>query len=120
TLVRELEATAIYVTHDQVEAMTLADRICIMRAGRVLQISTPREAYEKPATSFVASFLGSPKMNLLSAEVRDGEIHAGPFRIPARDNLPKTLELGIRPEDIRIVDGGMRAEIVILEPLGAE
>jgi ABC-type sugar transport system ATPase subunit len=108
TLVRNLGATAIYVTHDQVEAMTLADRICVMRSGRVEQIATPREAYEKPATSFVATFLGSPKMNLISSD-------ANPFRVATG---AKTI--GIRPEDIRIVEGGVKAEIVAIEPLGAE
>src|SRR5471032_3700411 len=64
-LVRRLGATALYVTHDHVEAMTLADRIAVMRGGRLLQLATPREVYEQPATSFVGAFLGSPRMNLL-------------------------------------------------------
>ncbi|AKV01952.1 Glycerol-3-phosphate ABC transporter, ATP-binding protein UgpC [Labilithrix luteola] len=83
-LVRQLGVTAIYVTHDQVEAMTLADRICVMREGRVLMIAPPRAIYERPATSFVATFLGAPKMNLLRAASRLTGLHAGhsSFRDP--------------------------------------
>jgi len=108
-LVRRLEATAIYVTHDQVEAMTLGDRICVMRAGKVLQIASPREIYEKPATSFVGTFLGSPKMNLVPASK-----NPFPFEAKGADAI------GIRPEDIRIEPSGVAATIVAIEPLGAE
>ncbi|MEA2753517.1 MAG: sn-glycerol 3-phosphate transport system ATP-binding protein, partial [Myxococcales bacterium] len=83
SLVRELGVTAIYVTHDQVEAMTLADRICVMQKGKVLQIGKPREIYERPATSFVATFLGTPRMNLVEGSVSGDVITCGPFRVPA-------------------------------------
>ena len=69
-LVRRLGVTALYVTHDHVEAMTLADRIAVMKAGRLVQVGTPREVYERPATSFVGAFLGSPRMNLIPREDR--------------------------------------------------
>src|SRR5690606_2478803 len=82
-LVRELGVTAIYVTHDQVEAMTLADRICIMKKGEIQQIAPPREIYERPATSFVGTFIGAPKMNLLEGTVSGDTIEAGPFRLAA-------------------------------------
>jgi multiple sugar transport system ATP-binding protein len=125
-LVRRLGATAMYVTHDHVEAMTLADRIAVMRAGRLLQFATPREIYERPATSFVGTFLGAPRMNLVDARVDDGKIVAGPLRVtPPRDvKLPPKLQLGIRPEDVRIVEASeanaVRATVVAVEPLGAE
>ncbi len=143
-LVRRLGATALYVTHDHVEAMTLADRIAVMRAGRVLQVGTPREVYERPASAFVGSFLGSPRMNLVLARVEGQAIVAGPFRWPwPTPGLPARLEVGIRPEHVRLGDvaDGMgpepirrgepadgaatgvaltAGEIVTVEPLGAE
>ena len=120
-LVRRLGATALYVTHDHVEAMTLADRIAVMRAGRILQLATPRETYERPATSFVGGFLGSPRMNLLPARV-DGEIlRAGPFRLPRPSaDLPPRLEVGVRPEHVELGVEGVPGEVVAVEPLGAE
>ena len=125
-LVRRLGATSMYVTHDHVEAMTLADRIAVMRAGKVLQFATPRQVYERPATSFVGTFLGAPRMNLIDARVDDGAIVAGPLRMkPPHDvKLPAAMQLGVRPEDVRIVDvadaGAVRATVVAVEPLGAE
>ena len=126
-LVRRLGATALYVTHDHVEAMTLADRIAVMRGGRVLQVAPPREIYEKPATSFVGTFLGSPRMNIVAARVVGDVVLAGPFRLarqilarPSVD-LPAAIEIGVRPEDVRLVDeGGVAAEVIATEPLGAE
>jgi multiple sugar transport system ATP-binding protein len=120
-LVRRLGATAMYVTHDHVEAMTLADRIAVMRAGRLLQFATPREIYERPATSFVGTFLGAPRMNLIDARADDGAIVAGPFRLKPPDaKLPAKMHVGVRPEDVRLTEDGARAEIVAVEPLGAE
>jgi multiple sugar transport system ATP-binding protein len=120
-LVRRLGATAIYVTHDQVEAMTLADRICVMQKGKVQQLASARDIYEKPANAFVATFIGSPRMNVIPARVEDGAILAGPFRIPAPKGLPPTIEIGVRSEDIKVGgQGGARAEIEAVEPLGAE
>jgi len=119
-LVRRLGATAMYVTHDHVEAMTLADRIAVMRAGRLLQFATPREIYERPATSFVGTFLGAPRMNLIDARLDDGKIVAGPFTLKApAARLPAKIHVGVRPEDVHIGEGA-RAEIVAVEPLGAE
>jgi multiple sugar transport system ATP-binding protein len=120
-LVRRLGATAMYVTHDHVEAMTLADRIAVMRAGKLLQLATPREVYERPATSFVGTFLGSPRMNLLPAREEHGVIVAGPFRLPRPAGaLPARLEVGVRPEHVVLGGEGERGEIVAVEPLGAE
>jgi multiple sugar transport system ATP-binding protein len=122
-LVRRLGVTALYVTHDHVEAMTLADRIAVLRAGRLLQIGTPREIYERPATSFVATFLGAPRMNVLPGRV-DAEglfVMAGPFRVPRpKGSLPARIEVGVRPEDVHLGEAGAPGEIVALEPLGAE
>ena len=101
---RELGITSLFVTHDQVEAMTLAQRMMVMNAGRMEQFGTPEEVYHRPATTFVASFIGSPPMNLLKhAEgVKAGHI------------------LGIRPEHLDVVTGGWKAKIESIEMLGAE
>jgi ABC-type sugar transport system ATPase subunit len=126
-LVRRLGVTALYVTHDHVEAMTLADRVCVMHAGRIVQLGTPREIYERPATSFVGAFIGSPRMNLLPARTEGDVLVAGPFRVPRPAGpLPQRLEVGVRPEHVRVhVDEapdrtGERGEVVAVEPLGAE
>jgi multiple sugar transport system ATP-binding protein len=121
-LVRELGVTAIYVTHDQVEAMTLADRICIMRKGNIEQVAPPRTIYEEPATSFVASFIGAPKMNLLEGIVRGGTVECGPLSlsVPEGTSLPERVVVGVRPEDVRIGEGATKLEVAVAEPLGAE
>jgi multiple sugar transport system ATP-binding protein len=126
-LVRRLGVTALYVTHDHVEAMTLADRIAVMRAGRIVQVGTPREVYERPATSFVGAFLGSPPMNLIPARADGGALVAGPFRfrLPAPSSsrpLPPRLEVGVRPEHVRCAapGEGVGGQVVAVEPLGAE
>lgn len=126
-LLRNLEATALYVTHDQAEAMTLGDRIAVLNAGRLEQLDTPRIIYERPASTFVASFFGSPPMNLIDA-VRDGElVRAGPFVIDPPASEASELVLGVRPEHVKIVaadatDGTShaKASVLSLEPLGAE
>ncbi|MEQ9629278.1 MAG: sn-glycerol-3-phosphate ABC transporter ATP-binding protein UgpC [Roseitalea porphyridii] len=105
-LQRRLETAAIYVTHDQVEAMTLADRIVVLNQGEVEQIGTPAEVYSNPASVFVASFIGAPPMNLLEAQTEDGGLRIGDARIeaPVRANGPVTL--GIRPERAHFANGG--------------
>ena len=102
---RELGITSLFVTHDQVEAMTLAERMIVMNAGRMEQFGTPEEVYHRPATTFVASFIGAPPMNLLKGVegVREGAL------------------LGIRPEHLRVVDsGGWQLAVETVEMLGAE
>jgi len=102
---RELGATMIYVTHDQVEAMTLADRIVVLRAGRIEQVGAPMELYRDPANTFVAGFIGSPQMNFLKS---------GPLGL-------SSATLGIRPEHLRVVDsGGWQLQVETVEMLGAE
>jgi multiple sugar transport system ATP-binding protein len=123
-LVRRLGATALYVTHDHVEAMTLGDRIAVMRDGRVLQVESPRAVYERPATSFVGAFLGSPRMNLLPAFVEGDSLVAGPFRFPRPDGaLPARVAIGVRPEHVTLEqteESGVDGVVVAVEPLGAE
>ena len=128
SLVRKLEATTVYVTHDHVEAMTLGHRIAVMRLGKLEQVGTPREVYERPATAFVASFLGSPAMNLTPARREDHVVIADGIRLRVKGELPDTdqLLIGVRPEHVRV--GGepaagsieLRAKVIAVEPLGAE
>ncbi len=129
---RRLSATMLYVTHDQVEAMTMGDRICIMEGGRVAQIGAPLDVYAAPADTFVATFLGSPAMNLLPASLRrdDGVLRIGAQSLPLAGALGAAaarataheLLFGVRPEDLRPGDGSaaLRARILHVEPLGAE
>jgi multiple sugar transport system ATP-binding protein len=122
-----LGATMIYVTHDQVEAMTMGDRICIMNGGKVAQIGAPLEVYRNPADTFVASFLGSPPTNLIPANFNATGLAVGEAQLPFdRSASPESVIFGIRPEDIRIHSGIDSAaphaygEVLAVEPLGAE
>ncbi|WP_133487513.1 ABC transporter ATP-binding protein [Aliiroseovarius marinus] len=115
----ESNTTAIYVTHDQVEAMSLADRISVMHEGRIVQAATPVEVYRNPAERFVAGFIGNPPMNFLPAASADGgkwqvagEIYDGPA-------AANGVEFAIRPEDIAPADTGLPAKVRLVEPLGA-
>jgi multiple sugar transport system ATP-binding protein len=127
-LQRELGVTTFFVTHDQAEAMTLADRIAVMSAGRLQQIGTPDEVYGQPANRFVAEFLGSPPMNLLDASVDDGALVVeGGWRLPVPPgslSRSRTLTVGLRPEAIHMEIGeqgtGFRTEVFLTEPLGSE
>ncbi|MCM2561642.1 sn-glycerol-3-phosphate ABC transporter ATP-binding protein UgpC [Lutimaribacter sp. EGI FJ00015] len=113
---KRLGATFIYVTHDQIEAMSLADRIVIMSAGRIEQIGTPMELYANPASTFVAEFIGAPPMNVLPVT---GEAARAFLAQEAR--VPDDLgHVGIRPELMSIGDNGIPATITLVEPLGAE
>jgi len=135
-----LGATMIYVTHDQVEAMTMGSRICVMHQGRVVQVGAPLEVYRNPADTFVASFIGSPPTNLLDAEIV-AEGGATLLRVlgqlvPLRRHRPEALAVlagdrlifGVRPEDLYLVPPpgkaersiAIRAQVVAVEPLGAE
>ena len=118
-----LGATMIYVTHDQVEAMTMGDRICIMNGGKVVQIGAPLDVYRDPADTFVASFLGSPPTNLLPGRFNGSDLIVGPAKlsVPRNGNVDDVI-FGIRPEDIRIDSAAPHAhgEVLAVEPLGAE
>ena len=117
---QRLGITTIYVTHDQVEAMTLGDRIVVMANGKVQQIGRPQEVYGAPANLFVAGFIGSPPMNLLRARVADGHVEAGSLRLPWSGSAPGEVALGFRPEDVQVVSGGPSFELLVdvVEPLG--
>ncbi len=119
---QQLGATMIYVTHDQVEAMTLASRIVVMRAGEIQQVGTPAEVYERPANLFVAGFLGAPAMNLISGSIdAEGVFAGGAVRLAlgAAGGARKAV-LGVRPEHISIAPGGpLQGRISLVEPMGA-
>ncbi|MGV9415251.1 ABC transporter ATP-binding protein [Nocardia sp. NPDC003693] len=123
-LQKRLGTTTVYVTHDQVEAMTMGHRVAVLRDGRLQQIAAPRELYDDPVNTFVAGFIGSPGMNLLTAPVRDGAAVLSELRIP----LPRTVTgdrvvAGIRPESWEVTTdpaGALPVEVELLEELGAE
>ncbi len=121
---RDLSATMIYVTHDQVEAMTMGDRVCIMKAGAVAQIGRPMEVYLNPANTFVASFLGNPPMNLLSATGTGAGLEVAGRVLPMTGVAPGAkLTFGIRPEDMvpcAAPDAMLSGTVRSLEPLGGE
>ena len=122
---QRLKTTSLYVTHDQVEAMTLAHRMIVMNQGVPEQIGTPAEVFERPATTFVASFIGSPPMNLLRVDadaqgnVLGPEGHALPVQAPASARC-SSLILGLRPEHLRLNAPGLRAQVETVEILGSE
>ena len=119
-LSHELAVTTIYVTHDQIEAMTLADRVVIMKEGVVQQVGTPVEIYDNPANAFVASFIGNPAMNLMDGEVKDGRFTAQNVDVKGLKVADGKVTLGFRAEDAKVVqsDGQINAPIYTLELLG--
>jgi sn-glycerol 3-phosphate transport system ATP-binding protein len=131
-LQRELAVTSIYVTHDQVEAMTLADRLIVMNAGTAEQIGTPMDVYDKPSSVFVAGFIGSPAMNFLAAKVGEGGktvdlAGTGSARVslllaqPTSAPAGTPVALGMRPEHLLpSPDGVLEFDIEMAEPLGAD
>jgi ABC-type sugar transport system ATPase subunit len=121
-----LGITTIYVTHDQVEAMTLGDRIAVMSAGRLQQIGVPQDVYDRPTNVFVAGFIGSPPMNLLRGTVKGGTVSAGTFSFARPGLADGPVTVGIRPEALHPAgegeDGRPRIEVLVdvVEPLGDE
>jgi multiple sugar transport system ATP-binding protein len=114
------ETTTIYVTHDQVEAMSLADRISVMNEGRIVQAASPVEVYRNPAARFVGSFIGNPPMNFLPAQKDgDGRHHVAGVALEGPTTGGPKLEFAIRPEDVTVAPGGLRATARVVEPLGA-
>jgi multiple sugar transport system ATP-binding protein len=113
--------TTIYVTHDQTEAMGLADRIALMHRGVIEQIAAPQVIYERPATKFVGGFVGSPPMNFITMPINGGHASLGAFRAPSPAKGGDVV-CGIRAEDMTIVaDGqGLPFEVAVREPLGAQ
>jgi sn-glycerol 3-phosphate transport system ATP-binding protein len=127
-LQRRLGVTSLYVTHDQVEAMTLGDRLLVLHQGRPAQLATPMEVFERPADTYVAGFIGAPAMNFLPARLaRDGsaaQLDAGPL-LPFADGRRAEpdgtkLTVGIRPEHLMLGGGGLVLDVDLIEPLGSE
>ncbi|WP_339757452.1 ABC transporter ATP-binding protein [uncultured Hoeflea sp.] len=118
---RQLKITTVYVTHDQIEAMTLADRIVIMQSGAIQQTGTPDEIYNDPANTFVAGFIGAPPMNLIDGSIENGEFNAPGVKVSglSRELSGHTI-LGIRPEDCAVSEAGahLSAEVYGVEPTG--
>jgi multiple sugar transport system ATP-binding protein len=142
-LQRRLDVTTIYVTHDQVEAMTMGDRVAVMNAGRLLQVDTPRVLYNQPTNEFVAGFIGSPAINLVEAQLEQTNDHLsvsfGEHRLTVDDSVTrnrsrlqdyvgKSIILGIRPEDFEDAsiessgpnDRRLKVDVDLIEPLGAD
>lgn len=123
---RELGATSVYVTHDQVEAMTMGDILIVMNSGRIEQIGAPMDIYRRPATAFVAGFIGSPPMNMLPAVVEADElVVGGALRLPppSRHDCGYAMTAGIRPEHLELADpdaAAIRLPVSFVEPQGAE
>jgi inositol-phosphate transport system ATP-binding protein len=117
---RDLRVTTILVTHDQIEATTMADRIVVMNAGRVEQVGTAKDLYEQPRTLFVASFIGSPPINLFDGRAEDGAIKVHDARVPLNGSARGEVVLGLRPESIRVDSSGAPARIIAVEPMGRE
>ena len=122
---QRLKTTTIYVTHDQIEAMTMADKIVVMHDGLVEQIGAPLELYDRPANRFGAGFIGSPAMNFLPAKAEGASVvftSSGNFSLPSRTRLASGREVvaGIRPEHLDIAAEGLEAEVVVIEPTGSE
>ena len=125
-LQRRLSVTTVYVTHDQVEAMTMADRVAVLKDGLLMQCATPRELFTRPDNLFVAGFIGSPAMNLLEGTVSDGTARAGSLEVPLTPEQSQMLTsdvvtIGVRPENwITASEGGLDAGVNLVEELGSE
>jgi len=128
-LQKRLGVTSLFVTHDQVEAMTLGDRLVVMHAGHAAQIATPMQIWERPADTYVASFIGSPAMNLFPATLEEGggaaRLDANGLVLPFHDGprpgpAGRKLTLGVRPEHLSPGQGGLELQVELVEPLGGE
>jgi len=121
-----LGVTTVYVTHDQIEAMTMGHRVAVMKDGVLQQVDAPMTLYDKPDNLFVAGFIGSPAMNLLSGDVVNGGVQIGDYVVPiSRETLAKaadekTLTIGIRPENFGLSDTGIAVDVSVVEELGSE
>lgn len=122
-LQRQLGTTTVYVTHDQVEAMTMGDRVAVLRDGLLQQCATPRELYRNPGNVFVAGFIGSPAMNLFTLPVVDSAVSLGDWNIPVPREIAGTaaeLVVGVRPEHFELGSVGVEMEVDVVEELGAD
>lgn len=126
TLLNNLEATTLYVTHDQVEALSMGDRIAVMNDGELLQVGAPLDIYDNPATHFIGSFIGNPPMNFLEAQVLEGgrgvRVHDFDLRLAPRDGRSGSVLLGVRAEAINTHteerEGALPVKVIVMEPLG--
>ena len=122
---QRLKTTSIYVTHDQIEAMTMADKIVVMNAGITEQVGSPLELYDNPANLFVAGFIGSPAMNFLPGKVTAAGVAVGadihlPLPAGSKAEAGRDVIVGVRPEHLSVADDGVPVEIVVVEPTGAD
>ena len=115
---RQLKVTTVYVTHDQIEAMTLADRIVIMNKGAIQQVGTPDQIYSDPANTFVAGFIGGPPMNLIEGIATNGRFAAAGVSVACPASLRGTITLGIRPEDCHVGGDNVQGSVYGVEPTG--
>lgn len=122
TLHKQMAATTIYVTHDQTEAMTMADRIIILKHGDIQQIGTPKEVYQRPQNMFVASFIGIPPMNLIPLKSHDGKYYLENAELSLKDDLnSQPLVFGIRPEDAFVDNAApLKMQVTYIEDMGAD
>jgi multiple sugar transport system ATP-binding protein len=123
----DLGVTTVYVTHDQVEAMTMGDRVAVMKLGVLQQVDTPLNLYDKPVNLFVAGFIGSPQMNLVEAKAHEGKAQIGDYHVPvdatSERKMQGNITVGVRPEAWRLVspsEGGMPIDVTVVEELGAD
>ncbi|MCU0832058.1 MAG: sn-glycerol-3-phosphate ABC transporter ATP-binding protein UgpC [Rhizobiaceae bacterium] len=121
---QRLKVTTVYVTHDQVEAMTMADKIVVMQGGHIEQMGPPLDLFDKPANVFVAGFIGSPAMNLLNGEVQGGAVKVGDLALPlptgATIEAGRDVTYGVRPEHFDLDASGFEAKVSVVEPTGSE
>ncbi len=123
----DLGVTTVYVTHDQVEAMTMGDRVAVMKDGYLQQVDTPLNLYDRPVNLFVAGFIGSPQMNLMGATAKDGKAVVGDYAVPVDETASRKMNgnvvVGVRPEAWRLVgpeDGGLPVTVTVVEELGSD
>ena len=126
-LQRDLGVTTVYVTHDQIEAMTMGDRVAVMNFGELQQVDTPLNLYDKPANLFVAGFIGSPAMNLIEGTAANGRVLLGQYAVPvdaaSSSAITGKVTIGVRPESWRLVsagEGGLPVTVAVVEELGAD
>ena len=126
-LQRRLGVTSLYVTHDQVEAMTLGDRLLVMHQGRPVQLATPMEVFARPADTYVAGFIGAPAMNFCPATLESGAVRLSTGEVLLHEGTlgggagpGRAVTLGVRPEHVRVTPGGMPMTVELVEPLGSE
>ena len=117
---QRIGATMIYVTHDQIEALTLADRVAVMQGGKIQQLDTPMAIYARPATKFVAAFVGSPAMNFVAGKLAGGVFSAEGLQVPVAVSGGGAVTFGIRPEHVTMAASGIAASVEMIEPMGAD